>query len=161
MVGIRKGVIVLGIAAAFGATAFAAPAASAAPAWASNYWTGKNPDTSGCTNDARTIYSRQLGDGNGHVSSATIQLRYSPYCKAAWAKLVNGWPADPGSHVGCKVVVRREDGRAYSAVVDPGDTSAYTLMVDDDQTHNTLYASRAEGSCDSGNYVYTNSTPYY
>jgi Protein of unknown function (DUF2690) len=60
-----------------------APNASAAtPATCQgSCWNGKNPNTSVCQNDAITPVPAVTYKG------ATVELRYSPTCRAAWARI--------------------------------------------------------------------------
>ncbi|MFF4898122.1 DUF2690 domain-containing protein [Streptomyces sp. NPDC001068] len=67
-----------------GGTLVAAPSASAsasAGCYASSCY-GKDPDSTGCSNDAQMI-DRVPASGSKYV-----KLDYSPTCRAAWAKVV-------------------------------------------------------------------------
>lgn len=50
--------------------------------------TGKNPQTTGCEKDARTIDRVRPGGGGPRV-----ELRYSPTCRAAWARIQKANPS--------------------------------------------------------------------
>jgi hypothetical protein len=50
--------------------------------------TGKNPQTTGCEKDAKTIATKSPGGGG-----PTVQLRYSKKCRSAWARLASKTPS--------------------------------------------------------------------
>lgn len=62
---------------------------------------GKNPETTGCYTDAQTIDQLTPPGGGG-----TVELRYSAWCDAAWARsnnysmnsYVSGWSASSGGY---------------------------------------------------------------
>ena len=78
--------------------------------------TGLEPNGTTCANDATTARSKS-GDG------ATIQLRYSPSCRAVWAKEVNGL-------VGDQMCVSNSNGATECATINSGSDN-HTHMVND------------------------------
>ncbi|MGR7943737.1 DUF2690 domain-containing protein [Paenibacillus sp. M.A.Huq-81] len=86
--------------------------------------------------------SKRLTDGSG-----TVELRYSPKCKTAWARIIldsiatYNWEANV-------MVIREHDGKAYACqhsggngVVNKGQRFCYTPMVYD----GALYRAQAIG----------------
>lgn len=59
---------------------FSAPTAHAAVGCYGDYCSGKDPQATGCANDATTFSVRDLG-------WASLSLRWSPTCKTEWARL--------------------------------------------------------------------------
>jgi hypothetical protein len=49
--------------------------------------TGHSAASEGCTSDGETIYSVNISDGSENVGN--IQLKYSPSCRATWARVVS------------------------------------------------------------------------
>jgi hypothetical protein len=96
--------------------------AAAASCFASSC-TGKDPINTGCVNDAQTIYTV---NGVGAWGSGTLQLRYSPTCAAAWAKIYNdgSWNFDT-------ISVSNTIGNYESQAVGNSSGAAYTNMVND------------------------------
>jgi hypothetical protein len=97
---------------------------------------GKNPVSSGCDNDAQTKYTATSADLGGGLR-ATISLRYSATCLAAWAKVVFN-KSMPSGHYGDAIVARNSDNRQQDCIeaggngkVWPGQTSCYSGMVGD------------------------------
>jgi hypothetical protein len=76
---------------------------------------GKNPMLYTCSQDAQTVRSASR-------EGATIQLRYSPSCRSAWAREVNG-------RVGDFLWVRNPREQETTHIT--SGTSAFTLMVSD------------------------------
>jgi hypothetical protein len=135
----------------------AAPVAlivSAAPAGASS-WTGVSPAGTVCANDARTIYSAHLTAGQ-YTDSAVIELRYSPTCRAAWARIVSASAPDPGNSAGGAAAIHRSDGVRYLCTVPSGGSSCFTLMVND-----AGFTSRAHGTDDTGFAIFDAWTGWY
>ncbi|MFI1801934.1 DUF2690 domain-containing protein [Streptomyces sp. NPDC020379] len=106
------------------AAGYAAPAASAAaakPSLASCYassCTGKDPNKYTCSQDVRdldVVYDRNY--------ATTLRLRYSPSCRAVWAR------EDDGS-VGDYFWVRNSDNNTETQHIHSG-TSNRTYMVND------------------------------
>ncbi|MFH9983368.1 DUF2690 domain-containing protein [Streptomyces sp. NPDC017179] len=96
-----------------------APAVQAAPA-ASCYASSchhKNPTSTGCANDAYTAKSARASDGT------LVELRYSPTCRAAWARISN-------THVGAEAFVQNTAGQSDSVNVSSG-SDVHTSMVND------------------------------
>lgn len=54
---------------------------------------GKNPQNEGCGNDAGTFKPM-------HANPASLEIRYSPECKAVWGRILAG---EPGDRVSTKV----------------------------------------------------------
>ncbi|WP_433087289.1 DUF2690 domain-containing protein [Dactylosporangium sp. CA-052675] len=78
--------------------------------------TGLDPKDTFCFGDAMTLKERSH-DG------ATIQLRYSPSCRAVWAREVDG-------NVHDFLWVRNSNGEQETAHINSG-TDNYTFMVND------------------------------
>jgi hypothetical protein len=101
-----------------GTLAVAAPAAQAAPAatCVGSQCNGREPNGTTCAGDAVTV--RQ-------VSSAgrSIQLRYSPSCRAAWGRIA-------GASVGDWISVKNSSGTYYERRVSSG-SDQHTVMVND------------------------------
>ncbi|MGW2722175.1 DUF2690 domain-containing protein [Streptomyces sp. NPDC001492] len=95
----------------------AASPASAATSCYGPTCTGLNPANTVCANDARTI----------DTTWTQVELRYSPTCRAAWARRVGGINGGTDS-----IWVENSDGKAYSVDV-PSNASGnyFTAMVDD------------------------------
>ncbi|WP_314611778.1 DUF2690 domain-containing protein [Streptomyces stackebrandtii] len=74
--------------------------------------TGKDPSTTVCQNDARTVATNSLG----------TELRYSPTCRAAWARQGGG----PAMTVWVESNTGLEQAIHYS-----GNGTAWTAMIDD------------------------------
>ncbi|MFI1801933.1 DUF2690 domain-containing protein [Streptomyces sp. NPDC020379] len=108
-----------------GAVVAASPASAATSCYGSSC-TGLDPSSTTCADDARTV---EVGGGTGE-----IQLRYSPSCRAAWARLQ--WSRGSGY-----IKVDNDNGDAYKATVTgSGKTNVFTLMVNDkDITSNAQY----------------------
>ncbi|MEU4119144.1 DUF2690 domain-containing protein [Kitasatospora sp. NPDC028055] len=97
-----------------GAVLVASPASAATSCYASSC-TGKDPATTTCANDAITVSTN--GD---------LELRYSPSCRAAWARDRN---AVPGESVGIQNHPGQESD--YSTFTSSG--GAIWSMMDNDK----------------------------
>jgi hypothetical protein len=124
-------------AAGMGSLVAAAPAQAATSCYAS-LCTGLNPATTICANDARTVSYKHIYF-SGH-DLGFIELRYSPGCRAAWARLTNYMNHVAfDSHAGYAIVHRNSDGKQYTCYTPVGvNKSCYTKMVGDAGT--TSYA---------------------
>ncbi|MES9740312.1 DUF2690 domain-containing protein [Peribacillus frigoritolerans] len=102
---------------------FAAPM----PKVAAAVTNGSDPIATGCARDAITVPD---WNNTSWISSAQVDLRYSPSCRSAWAKLTLG--GDPGIREGTARITRN-DGVTYScsARKSLGQTSCYTKQVND------------------------------
>jgi hypothetical protein len=102
----------------FGTIAFTAPAAhaSAASTCYGSSCTGVEPNGTTCANDA--ITAKQVTNGG-----RTIQLRYSPSCRAAWGKIT-------GASVGDWITVSNSSGTYKERRVNSG-SDQHTVMVND------------------------------
>jgi hypothetical protein len=85
---LRKFIVVVGVVA--GLLGLVQPVSAAAAVAASCYGNscnGLEPEKSGCSDDARTVRSRE-------VDSFDVELRYSPDCHAVWTRITNnsGYP---------------------------------------------------------------------
>ncbi|MFD8974182.1 DUF2690 domain-containing protein [Streptomyces sp. NPDC059593] len=90
-----------------------APASAATSCYGSGC-TGLDPAATVCQSDARTVRTAAWG----------VELRYSPTCRAAWARKTSGASFD--------TVIRVHNSRGASAgVYYGGNGTAYTAMVDD------------------------------
>ncbi|WP_369146318.1 DUF2690 domain-containing protein [Streptomyces sp. R44] len=90
------------------------PASAATSCYAAGC-TGLDPSTTICQNDARTV---SVSDRFG------VELRYSPTCRAAWAR------ATPGSDAPMLVGVQNTRGDAYTTYT-TGAAYRWTQMVND------------------------------
>ncbi|MFF2408257.1 DUF2690 domain-containing protein [Streptomyces sp. NPDC058092] len=136
--------------AALPATAHAASAAPQGGCWGSSC-TGKDP-AAYCAGDAYTVHSARIGQTAG-----VIELRYSPSCEAAWARITG--KRDIYNAGAPKAKVIRNDGRTYSCEyshTNGNQTSCYTNMVND---HN--FTSYAWGWFDNGIVAYSARTASY
>ncbi|MCP1124302.1 YjfA family protein [Bacillus sp. 3103sda1] len=88
---------------------------------------GSDPIATGCARDAKTIPDLY---NTSWYSGAMVELRYSPTCRSAWAKLTLG--GDPAAREGW-AQIKRSDGVTYSyyAKKSLGQTSCYTKQVND------------------------------
>ncbi|MEU5811083.1 DUF2690 domain-containing protein [Streptomyces sp. NPDC047718] len=87
--------------------------ASAATSCLGSTCNGLDPATTVCQNDARTVLWAGWNE---------VELRYSPTCRAAWARKTTGVP-------GRGISVTNSLGNSYSTVWNGG--TAYTRMVND------------------------------
>jgi hypothetical protein len=129
------------------------------PAMASENYNGKSASTTGCDNDARTIYSVTLSNVYNRAQKfpgTVVQLRYSAHCRTAWGRLIGASPALPGNQAGCYVSVIRSDGRRYDRHEPPNASTLYTPMVND-----AGYTSYAYAYCDSGAWEFHEGTAKY
>lgn len=100
-----------------------APATSAAAHCSGKSCAGKSPSRTGCDRHARTVRRRR-------EPGPTLGLRYSPGCRAAWARVTHARPGD-------RIDARTKGGGAchhrscYARKVAMGRTSTHTAMVDD------------------------------
>lgn len=100
------------------ATLFVAPtAAHAAPTCHAFTCGFKDPQATGCAADAITAKSKVS-------KSRTVELRYSPTCRAAWARISNGIDGDFAR-------IENTAGQEAATPIMPGNTSVYTKMVND------------------------------
>ncbi|MFI9211321.1 DUF2690 domain-containing protein [Streptomyces sp. NPDC053253] len=91
----------------------ASPASAATSCYGSGC-TGLDPATTVCQSDARTVRTADWG----------VELRYSPSCRAAWARKTSGGSAD--------TVIRVHNSQsAQFSVYYPGNGTVYTAMVND------------------------------
>ncbi|MFJ8434011.1 DUF2690 domain-containing protein [Kitasatospora sp. NPDC094019] len=95
---------------------FASGSASAATSCYASSCTGLDPASTICQNDARTVaYTAPDGDA---------ELRYSPTCRAAWARAIGG------GRVPAIIQVENNQGASYT-VMNYGTGTVYTRMVND------------------------------
>ncbi|MFF0556866.1 DUF2690 domain-containing protein [Streptomyces sp. NPDC004266] len=93
---------------------FASSPASAATSCYASSCTGLDPSTTVCQNDARTVRTADWG----------VELRYSPTCRAAWARKTSGGSLDT------EIRVRNSAGDTHG-VYYGGWGTVYTAMVND------------------------------
>jgi hypothetical protein len=79
---------------------------------------GRWPDQEGCDRDAITPVPAV------HFKDLILELRYSPACRAAWGRIRS-------ATVGDRVRIHSSDGSTDVRQIAPGQTSTYTLMVND------------------------------
>jgi Protein of unknown function (DUF2690) len=123
---------------------------TATSALASECWSQgcyfKDPIQMGCVNsNTQTIY--QI-NGTGRWGDATLELRFSPDCGAAWAKVYND-----GLLNNDVVWVENTAGVSITNLVDNGNGSAYTDMVDDEG--NWIHARACLGRNNGATYTCT------
>ena len=93
---------------------------------------GTDPDATGCSADAITARSHYI-DYDGR-RFGQVQLRYSPTCKTAWARIVSMLPSGcvpSQQNCGGATIHRNSDGREYSCTTPSGATQCYTRQVND------------------------------
>ena len=139
-----------------GAGFLAPPAQASAQACSGSGCDGKNPNTY-CGSDARTVESLRIAySGAPSGVGPLLELRYSPACRAAWARISDaGWSSGDAYQPSAKVI-RNGDGRTYTCYVPVGATSCYTSMVNDANV-----TSYAWGSYDSGAWTAQGRTGSY
>jgi hypothetical protein len=135
-----------------GATVFtmAGPASAAA-------YDGTDPASTGCSSGAYTAKSAY--GGTSSTSYLLVELRYSPSCRTAWARITSmNMPACvPGADFcGLVTVHRNSDGREYSCYIPSGGHGCYTRQVNDSGV--TSYST---GSVDNGARSYYATTGSY
>ncbi|MGC9541571.1 DUF2690 domain-containing protein [Streptomyces sp. UG1] len=97
---------------------------------------GTGPRATGCASSARTVESAVLRNSVG-TRVGVIELRFSSYCKTAWARLTmdrQQWQCgDPAAGFACSRawIVRNNDGRTYRCTLDEGDKRCWTRQVYD------------------------------
>lgn len=84
---------------------------------------GRDPSTTSCAGDARTILFRDYRAEN--YASFRIEVRYSPSCRAAWGRLTV-WS---GSNVGFALSAWNPNAPSVGTVGGNGNTS-WTAMID-------------------------------
>lgn len=137
------------------ATLLLAPAAHAA----NLPYDGKNPNTTGCAADGRTMSSAAIRDSNGRVLG-TVELRYSLRCHTAWARITSNLryvPYDSG--MATADIIRTSDGKTFGCKVPANQAPpniCYTPMV-----YGKGVLSYAHGEIDSGIRNYTANTAKY
>ncbi|MGH8794697.1 MAG: DUF2690 domain-containing protein [Stackebrandtia sp.] len=94
-------------------------------------WHGLDPAGTDCVADARTEDSAAITFGEHRLG--TIELRYSPSCRTAWARLSNHMTHVPAAaHAGYAEIVRNSDGSTYTCDSPHGqNTVCWTKMVND------------------------------
>ncbi|MGW7544403.1 DUF2690 domain-containing protein [Streptomyces sp. NPDC054770] len=137
---------VLALAAA--GTAIATPA-NAAGCYGSTC-EGKDPATY-CQSDAITP-----SNGAIWLGSAYVELRYSPSCRAAWARISRAAYVPQDQSAPWVAVHRTSDGVEYPCTVLNGNTGCYTKMVND-----IGVKSLAKGFYDGGARTWSGSTGAY
>ncbi|MFF8374639.1 DUF2690 domain-containing protein [Streptomyces sp. NPDC015661] len=95
---------------------FASSPASAATSCYASSCQGLDPATTICQNDARTV---------GTTSFYDVELRYSPTCRAAWAR----YPTFTPNRL--IIFVQRQDGNGTYSVHTSGSYAVWTSMVND------------------------------
>jgi hypothetical protein len=129
-------------------------AGASAPAQAATY-DGLSP-VGRCDHDARTVKSANLTNSYFGTSSAVIQLRYSPSCRTAWARIINADTYVAGDKDGGRAyITRNSDGKTFSCQVKSGST-CFTAMVNDANV-----TSYARGTNDPGFAVFSGRTASY
>ncbi|MFD6890255.1 DUF2690 domain-containing protein [Streptomyces sp. NPDC059957] len=91
----------------------AAPTASAATSCYAASCNGLNPANTICQNDARTVSTGAFG---------SMELRYSPSCRAAWGRFVLNAPS------GSRIEIKNDQGKKYTT---SGSGKFFSVMVND------------------------------
>lgn len=138
-------------AAAFATTAAVGLAGTQSASATDYYYDGKNPASTVCANDARTVYSKTAPNGE------LVELRYSNYCHTAWARLTHAHGSTGSNGAWGAWIHRNTDGKTYACTVPSTGTSCFTAMVYDKDPL-TSYA-KASGDDDEG--YFTIQTPSY
>lgn len=94
-----------------------APTASAATSCYGASCNGLDPSSTSCANDARTVQT---------LPSWNVELRYSPSCRAAWARA-----ASPSGVKSFRLEIRNDDGTIYKTSAPAGGGKFFTRMVND------------------------------
>jgi hypothetical protein len=111
----------------------ASPASAATSCYGSTC-NGINPATSVCQSDAKTVYTTWSG----------VELRYSPTCRAAWARRVGGINGGVD-----RIWVENSNGQTYSTNVPSNASETYfTSMVNDKD----IWARACENVGQDGSY---------
>jgi hypothetical protein len=117
---------------------------------------GSDPSATGCASDAYTARSA-YGAAAG-ANRLLVELRYSPRCKTAWARMttMNMPSCQLGvSYCGRAEVTRNSDGRTYECRLTNGTHGCYTPQVNDNGVtsygwgtvdYGSTYASALTGS---------------
>lgn len=131
---------------------------TAQPASALSY-DGTDPQATGCAASAYTARYTHLYALDGTTSGALVELRYSPTCRTAWARVSDGSPYkyyDSTSgyyNVGTFASIQRtQTGTTYNCTVSTWFGSCYTRQVYDGG-----YTSRASAV---DRYVYWDNAAY-
>ncbi|SDC68162.1 DUF2690 domain-containing protein [Actinokineospora iranica] len=93
---------------------------------------GTDPIATGCAADA--ITARDAYGAIGGVTRVYVELRYSPRCRTAWARVTtqNMPNCVPGAdYCGGATVHRNSDGREYGCAIPGGARGCYTPQVND------------------------------
>jgi len=107
-----------------------------------------NPETS-CANSARTVRSSDIYGTSSVYSGGSsyrplvgrIELRYSPTCRTAWARIINYYPSCSSPAAGCSYaqVKRNTDGYTLSRWGPSGQRTTYTYQVNDKNVTSYAY----------------------
>ncbi|MBV6701958.1 DUF2690 domain-containing protein [Kitasatospora aureofaciens] len=101
---------------------------------------GLDPKTTGCGTDAITLIT-------ANVQRMTIHMRYSPHCRAAWAKITNATPGDAAS-------ITAAQGGHQTALVHWG-YDAYSPMLDASASNSGLQVCGEQGAARGCSQVIT------
>lgn len=112
----------------------ASPTLAAAQSPCGGSCDGKNPHSQGCDASAISKYQTHVTDSLDDIG-ASIVIRYSTACKAAWA-LISFDRTLPDYYYGNAIITRTTDNRQFDCtsgndIVYPGQRSCYSGMVDD------------------------------
>jgi hypothetical protein len=109
---------------------------------------GKSPESTGCANDAVTKRSAVAANSS---NGTTIELRWSPSCRTAWARVTkaHGPIAYSWAGWGAKIV-RNNDGKTFTCSVPSGGSSCYTAMVYDLDPLTSYAEAHGDDTCDCG-----------
>ncbi|MFE9772057.1 DUF2690 domain-containing protein [Streptomyces sp. NPDC005931] len=110
---------------------------------------GKDPSQY-CASDATTPVSGVW------LGQAYVELRYSPSCRAAWARISHAGYDTRDQFTPYATVHRNSDGKEYTCWVPQGGSGCYTRMVNDANV-----SSFAKGMWDSGARIYEGRTASY
>lgn len=86
-----------------------------------DYCSGQNPQSTGCSADARTVASVYVPG-----TQSPVELRWSPTCKTNWARVDWSWGA---SYPGNLKATQCATGYTQAGVVDSNSTYSWTRMI--------------------------------
>ncbi|MFD7454292.1 DUF2690 domain-containing protein [Kitasatospora sp. NPDC059827] len=117
-----------------GAVLAAAPASAATSCYASSC-NGLDPASTTCANDAITV-----------STNTTLELRYSPSCRAAWGRIKQY--TIPGE----TVKVTNSIGQSYSTTTATGHVTIWSPMVNDKDLKSTARDETSNGWQETDSY---------
>lgn len=118
---------------------------------------GSDPIATGCAGDARTIHTRRIVRRGIRQPVGIIELRYSPTCRTAWARVTSKDPCrSNGNNCAAGVIQRLQDNRQIQCNSRRGGRSCYTPQV-----RNAGTTARAYGVITVRGLAYEGLTPSF